>query len=1679
MEGKEKYDNQIKTILSIIQQSDSTQLQKIALETLYNKFYENRQILFLIFGNLINVSEEGNFRVIEEVKTYIESILEEFDSNTISKLLNYPYIKKQLEKELSENDIEPFYFTINRNNDIEIINCIEYIDFAEIINTNEIINLEFLYSEKSDKEVIIENESKSIEEEFNKSNLQILFPENDQFKKEIENCMDKKILSKNKKNEDVNKRFKLIDYYHLKRRKLELIKDESSKKTKKKKTNNNSSSNVNHLEIRFIPFYSLIRNLIQLNSDYSWKRRKCANILISIMNNFLDKIYFSIYTINCQVNSIETNGLYKVEIENMIITSNECRKDIKSLLVENLFSQLFLNSLQDKVVDFNCELSVCLLKEMNIKLGIDLLRYEDIVLNRKVMKVLIGKLNEIKFIKENDWQGIFTVLLFIKHFQNSEREENYSVFLENRTNLLSSISQFLEYDSEEIINLTIQILEKVLLDNHNFIYEKKIFEDFLDLIKRYDDIDKGVIHYFKCLVKFVNFFVFSTNQNDNTAKNYDKNTLNLNRLNKIVEENLIFFAFNKMIDVRICYYDVMCKLLFCFEINPRTIEENFLIAIQGLCLEDNKELLKIQQKFLFNLINIQSGQESFLQIINNNLKRIFKLMLTENINNTKFLFLPKTDDFELESLYKSFFISDLEKPQIKINYERKINYILPVLSLIMSKNINFTDYYLGYFSVSLNELSVSKNSIFMLKIYLNYLELIESIPTKILIFSDDQLINLSDQKLIDSNLPLSYIDNNSDFNYVFKQIMSILSNEILKVIDANQRNEVQTHYAKLQEYHNLFLSKKLIYINKIEDCLKLIVEHLNKKFSQDPSLIVFVQRLKFIENLPDTVNCKNLLRSLASCCFIVHNYFNNTKIEKISNIANSLINSLKHNTKDAKIFTKYLLILIKSSSLEVTNKILKIFFDNSINCFFEEMQNKLKEADSTNASKDSANNTKSVSNISISENIRDIKFLPLKYFFKFNFIYKDLDLNKFFENFFEFSTTNKEYFNENLKKYFIFIYILSKMKSQVFKFFLFKDFFVYLKDFLPYHSSFFSTEIFIEMVGAVLNNFEKCFVDLTGEGNITMILQHVFSEINSDQVFFIKLIDNLFSYERFQIESVQFTSSILSKISNKNKDIRDIAIVLFSKMMRIISFLKLDRKYEEIVSSDHSNGNSNHTNTNKSFDFLKNLFSQQVGSDIELKFKLKHNLRSYQMTGVKWLSFLGSNSLGAALCDDMGLGKTIQTLVCVINESINYFNTNKKYPMNIIICPNTLVLNWLNESKKFIEEKTAKIVELSVINFDSVYKKHINKKYTAKEKLKLDIFITSYDQIRDFNFAPFEFFYTVLDEAHIIKNMKSKIYQTIHKIVSERKIILTGTPIQNNIMELWTLFDFLMPGFLGNENDFEINYQKKIQTNIKKLNLEEKLQENIFQVSLSEIRKRIRPFILRRLKQDVLKELPEKIINDYICELTETQRKIYDYYEKIFNQEKKKESKKKTTIIKDENNMQSLKLINRLRKICNYPGFILSHPEDIAKMKLTMNEILHIQEFESSAKLNSLEDIFLTLGFEQNNFNQENRLLIFSQGNKSINLIEDFLKKKYNFLRISKLSSDLSSEKRMELVNEFNDKFNIDVLLLTTSIGGLGLSLTAANIVIMFDHDWNPMKDLQAMDRAHRLGQTKTVQVFR
>ena len=329
-----------------------------------------------------------------------------------------------------------------------------------------------------------------------------------------------------------------------------------------------------------------------------------------------------------------------------------------------------------------------------------------------------------------------------------------------------------------------------------------------------------------------------------------------------------------------------------------------------------------------------------------------------------------------------------------------------------------------------------------------------------------------------------------------------------------------------------------------------------------------------------------------------------------------------------------------------------------------------------------------------------------------------------------------------------------------------------------------------------------------------------------------------------------------------------------------------------------------------------------------------------------------------------------------------------------------------------------------------------------------------------------------LDEAHIIKNSMTKTYQAIKKINSERRIILTGTPIQNNVMELWSLFNFLMPGFLGSENDFEIKYHKKMHDNIKKLNLEEKFQENIFQTSLREIKKRIKPFILRRLKSEVLQELPEKIIADYPCQMTEYQQKIYDKINNLYENPKKKS-------ISNINNKNTLALIDKLRKICNHPSLLGNQIE---------NNNINNENFilNNSGKFNALEELLISLGFDNNNNNNnnstniyENKVLIFTQFKQMIYLISTFLKKKFPSILVIQLTSDVKPKERSNIVLKFNNDPTINIMILTTSIGGLGLNLTAANIVIMYDHNWNPSKDMQAIDRAHRLGQKKTVNVYR
>ena len=383
-------------------------------------------------------------------------------------------------------------------------------------------------------------------------------------------------------------------------------------------------------------------------------------------------------------------------------------------------------------------------------------------------------------------------------------------------------------------------------------------------------------------------------------------------------------------------------------------------------------------------------------------------------------------------------------------------------------------------------------------------------------------------------------------------------------------------------------------------------------------------------------------------------------------------------------------------------------------------------------------------------------------------------------------------------------------------------------------------------------------------------------------------------------------------------------------------------------------------------------------------------------------------------------------------------------------------MNWISESKKFFDDET--------LHIENDLKR---KKFNTKTL----IYICSYEKARD-NFTEIfndnHFYYLVLDEAHIIKNPKTKMYQTINKISAEKRIILTGTPIQNNVMELWALFNLLMPGFLGSENDFEIKYHKKMAQNIKKLNLQEDVQENIFQTSLQEIRKRIKPFILRRLKSEVLKELPEKIISDYNCEMPKIQRDLYEKYNVMYNNNKLNTEK------------SALSVIDKLRKICDHPYLI----DNIDKKIKNNNE--KEEMIQQSGKLIALEELLISLGFEsamksKSSFNSyENKLLIFTQMTKMCTLLDIFFAYKFPGLKVLTLTGDTKNkEKRGNIVDNFNNDPSVNVLILTINIGGLGLSLTSANVVIMYDHSWNPSKDMQAIDRAHRLGQKKIVQVFR
>ncbi|XP_050067911.1 TATA-binding protein-associated factor 172 [Anopheles maculipalpis] len=497
--------------------------------------------------------------------------------------------------------------------------------------------------------------------------------------------------------------------------------------------------------------------------------------------------------------------------------------------------------------------------------------------------------------------------------------------------------------------------------------------------------------------------------------------------------------------------------------------------------------------------------------------------------------------------------------------------------------------------------------------------------------------------------------------------------------------------------------------------------------------------------------------------------------------------------------------------------------------------------------------------------------------------------------------------------------------------------------------------------------------------------------------------------------------------------------------------------------------------------FLEYLFSPKTIPDFQIPVKINAELRSYQQSGVNWLWFLNRYKLHGILCDDMGLGKTLQA-ICILAADHHQRSLEPGCAQlpSIVICPPTLTGHWVYEVEKFLPSRFLR--PLHYVGLPG------NREQLRQKLGTYNLIVASYDIVRkDIEFfGSVQWNYCILDEGHIIKNGRTKSSKAIKQLVANHRLILSGTPIQNNVLELWSLFDFLMPGFLGTEKQFSTRFSRPILASRDPKSSPKEQEAGA--LAMEALHRQVLPFLLRRVKEDVLTDLPPKITQDLLCELSPLQERLYEDFSRMhmhssdireclenIDGQMAGPANKKTHVF------QALRY---LQNVCNHPKLVLSpsHPEyQMIVGEFTRNGS-SMDDIEHSAKLPVLKQLLLDCGIGTNedvSVNQH-RALIFCQLKAMLDIVEnDLLKKHLPAVSYLRLDGSVPPSTRHHIVTKFNGDPSIDVLLLTTQVGGLGLNLTGADTVIFVEHDWNPMKDLQAMDRAHRIGQKKVVNVYR
>lgn len=447
---------------------------------------------------------------------------------------------------------------------------------------------------------------------------------------------------------------------------------------------------------------------------------------------------------------------------------------------------------------------------------------------------------------------------------------------------------------------------------------------------------------------------------------------------------------------------------------------------------------------------------------------------------------------------------------------------------------------------------------------------------------------------------------------------------------------------------------------------------------------------------------------------------------------------------------------------------------------------------------------------------------------------------------------------------------------------------------------------------------------------------------------------------------------------------------------------------------------------------------KRIIKDFEDSVEIEHNIspylkkimRGYQYEGFKWLCILEKYSFGGILADDMGLGKTLQAISLI--ESYWYCTPEEEREVSLVVSPSSLVYNWMSEFEKF-----APYIRVKVITGPA----HIRSMLLSSAQ-DCDVIITSYDVVkRDIDlYRERHFRYVVIDEAQYIKNRATQAAKAVKAINADMRFALTGTPVENRPSDLFSIFDFIMPGYLGSYRSFRENYEFPIM-------------KDSSSDALERLKMLTQPFILRRMKSDVLSELPEKTESVLCTEFENEQKRVYSAYAAMLVKDLRDKITHGSAAFDRGGRMMVLSMLMKIRQICCHPPLALGSEYDGESAKLSLCMDLIRSSVESG-----------------------HQILLFSQFTTMLDVISERLTEEG--ISYFVLTGKTPQKERMELVNRFNSG-DASVFLISLKAGGTGLNLTAADIVIHYDPWWNVATQNQATDRAYRIGQDKNVQVFK